>query len=644
MFVLFIIICSGFFNSIISEKAGGWTGLEINNLLVPFFSKGLNILYFSLIIIIFSFLTQVSIFAILKNIGISIYLIFAKIFIATKIVFLKIRAIFLYIKHKLIHKPRTVVSSRPVNNIFSRTKKPISKKPTNVKSIQSINFTDCVLPHSSLLDATPTNNIIYSNDELNDMSNRLVEKLGDFGISVEVTAITPGPVITSFEISLPAGIKASKVVGLDKDLARALLVESVRVIDVIPGKPVIGLEIPNSHRQMISLSEIINSPTYQNSKTPLTMCLGKGVTGNEIIMDLAKTPHLLVAGATGMGKSVGLNAMLMGILYKSNPKDVRIIMIDPKVVELAIYADIPHLLTPVVTDMNQAASSLFWSVQEMERRYLLLAKFGVRNIEGFNEKLLQAKKTDNPLLDPNFDEASAGEGEVAPELEKLPLIVIVIDEYADMLGALAQEDRTKSKRTESFIIRLAQKARAAGIHLIIATQRPSVDVITGLIKSNVPSRIAFKVSSKIDSRTILDRSGAEQLLGLGDMLYMMPGKSYLTRVHGAFVSDAEIVRVVSFLKENYSTNYVEGILNQVQDTTESDETNRKDTTGELDPLYDEAVEFVTSSGKVSISSVQRRLRVGYNRAARIVEDMEVAGVVSSMNSGGSRQVLAPPPV
>ncbi len=487
----------------------------------------------------------------------------------------------------------------------------------------------------------------FSEQALEEMSRQVELKLKDFGFSVTITTVTPGPVVTQFELSLAPGIKVSQIMNLSKDLARALLVESVRIVDVIPGKPVIGLEIPNEVREMISLKEVLASQDFSNSSSTLTMGLGKDINGNPIIANLAKMPHLLVAGATGMGKSVGLNAMILSVLYKAKPDDVRIIMIDPKIVELAIYADIPHLLTPVVTDMNEAASALWWCVNEMERRYSLLAKFGVRNIDGFNEKLKKSRKEGKPLLDPSFNKNTAEEGEEAPELETLPLIMLVIDEYADMLGALAQEDRAKAKRVEALIVRLAQKARAAGIHIIIATQRPSVDVITGLIKSNVPTRIAFKVSSKVDSRTILDQGGAEQLLGMGDMLYMSPGASHLTRVHGAFVDDDEILRVVNFLKENSEPSYLDGILNahsESQDSHESTGSGASTAAGEMDPLYDEAVQIVTSSRRASISSLQRRMRIGYNRAARIIEDMEAAGVVSTMNSAGNRQVLAPEPI
>jgi S-DNA-T family DNA segregation ATPase FtsK/SpoIIIE len=430
---------------------------------------------------------------------------------------------------------------------------------------------------------------------------------------------------------------------LNKDLARALLVESVRIVDVIPGKPVIGLEIPNNEREMISLKEILSSDVFTKAKSILSMGLGKDINGNPVVADLTKMPHLLVAGATGMGKSVGLNAIILSILYKAKPEQVRLIMIDPKIVELACYADIPHLLAPVVTDMNEAASALWWCVNEMERRYTLLAKFGVRNIESFNDKLVKAKKTSEPLLDPSFNPNTAAEGEKVPELDELPLIVIVIDEYADMLGALAQEDRNKSKRVEGLIVRIAQKARAAGIHLIIATQRPSVDVITGLIKSNVPTRISFKVSSKTDSRTILDQSGAEQLLGMGDMLYMAPGVSHLNRVHGAFVDDNEITNVVKYLKKHSETNYISGVLNP-QEGMANSSGDGASPSGELDPLYDEAVQIVTSTRRASISSLQRRMRIGYNRAARIIEDMEASGVVSTMSSAGNRQVLAPEPL
>ena len=498
------------------------------------------------------------------------------------------------------------------------------------------------LPDLTLLDDVNNSGLGYTEEFLVEMGQQVEIKLKDFGFDVSITAVTPGPVVTQFEISLAPGIKVSQIMNLNKDLARALLVESVRIVDVIPGKPVIGLEIPNNTREMIGLKEILSSDAFTKAKSTLSMGLGKDINGQPVVVDLAKMPHLLVAGATGMGKSVGLNAIILSILYKATPEQARFIMIDPKIVELASYADIPHLLTPVVTNMNEAASALWWSVNEMERRYSLLAKFGVRNIESFNEKQGRAKKAGKPLLDPSFNPNTAKEGEEHPELEALPLIVIVIDEYADMLGALAQEDRAKSKRVEGLIVRIAQKARAAGMHLIVATQRPSVDVITGLIKSNIPTRVSFKVSSKTDSRTILDQAGAEQLLGMGDMLYMAPGIAHLTRVHGAFVEDSEILRVVKHLKKNSSPNYLDGILNP-----KSEPVGDKDSvqnSGELDPLFDEAVQIVTSTRRASISSLQRRMRIGYNRAARIIEDMETSGIVSSMNSAGNRDVLAPKPI
>ena len=518
-----------------------------------------------------------------------------------------------------------------------------AEKPQKVESSNLYKATNSSgLPGLSLLDDVDNSGLGYSEEFLEEMSQQVELKLKDFGFDVTITAVTPGPVVTQFEISLAPGVKVSQIMNLNKDLARALLVESVRIVDVIPGKPVIGLEIPNNNRELIGLKEILSSETFKKSESTLSMGLGKDINGNPIVVDLATMPHLLVAGATGMGKSVGLNAIILSILYKAKPDQVRLIMIDPKIVELASYADIPHLLTPVMTNMNEAATALWWCVNEMERRYTLLAKFSVRNIEAFNEKLLRAKKSGKPLLDPSFDPKTAKEGEQHPELEALPLIVIVIDEYADMLGALAQQDRAKSKRVEGLIVRIAQKARAAGVHLIVATQRPSVDVITGLIKSNIPTRIAFKVSSKTDSRTILDQSGAEQLLGMGDMLYMAPGISHLTRVHGAYVEDSEIFRVVDHLKNNSDPNYLAGILNPQNESTGSQDSGYVN--DELDPLFDEAVQIVTSTRRASISSIQRRMRIGYNRAARIIEDMEASGIVSSMNSAGNREVLAPGPI
>ena len=532
---------------------------------------------------------------------------------------------------------------KPKEKAIKTKKAEKAKKPQKAESSNLYKATSSSgLPGLSLLDDVNNSGLGYSEEFLEEMSQQVELKLKDFGFDVTITAVTPGPVVTQFEISLAPGVKVSQIMNLDKDLARALLVESVRIVDVIPGKPVIGLEIPNNNRELIGLKEILSSETFKKSESTLSMGLGKDINGNPIVVDLATMPHLLVAGATGMGKSVGLNAIILSILYKAKPDQVRLIMIDPKIVELACYADIPHLLTPVMTDMNEAASALWWCVNEMERRYTLLAKFSVRNIESFNEKLLRAKKSGKPLLDPSFDSNTAKEGEQHPELEALPLIVIVIDEYADMLAALAQQDRAKSKRVESLIVRIAQKARAAGVHLIVATQRPSVDVITGLIKSNIPTRISFKVSSKTDSRTILDQSGAEQLLGMGDMLYMTPGISHLIRIHGAYVEDSEIFRVVDHLKKNSEPNYLAGILSPQNEISSAQDSGHS--TDELDPLFDEAVQIVTSTRRASISSLQRRMRIGYNRAARMIEDMEASGIVSSMNSAGNREVLAPKPI
>ena len=612
----------------------GPAGGDIGNILHSY----LGVLFGSISILVYLGIIMISA-------GIASGLLWKNIFVSVVDLFAKIKI--KRPKSRAIITPAAKPAAKKMT-LFGKTKsakeKPAKKTKTAKNNISlPSNKTLTGLPDLSLLDEIKKNDKGFSEKDIEEMSQQVEIKLKDFGFDVRITAVTPGPVITQFELSLAPGVKVSQIMNLSKDLARALLVESVRIVDVIPGKPVIGLEIPNTVREMIGLKEILSSETFANSPSMLTVGLGKDINGHPVIANLAKMPHLLVAGATGMGKSVGLNAMILSVLYKATPEQVRIIMIDPKVVEMSCYADVPHLLTPVITDMNQAASALWWCVNEMERRYSLLAKFAVRNIEGFNEKLKKAKEKNEPLLDPFFKEETAEEGETAPELEPLPLIMLVIDEYADMLGALQQEDRAKSKRVEALIIRLAQKARAAGIHLIIATQRPSVDVITGLIKSNVPSRVAFKVTSKVDSRTILDQGGAEQLLGMGDMLYMTPGISHLTRVHGAFVGDDEISNVVDFLRENSQTNYLDSVVNAHSESADSHE-GTGELQGEMDDLYDEAVQIVTSSRRASISSLQRRLRIGYNRAARIIEDMEAAGVVSSMNSAGNRQVIAPEPI
>lgn len=489
------------------------------------------------------------------------------------------------------------------------------------------------LPSMNLLDRPDKNRNPISQDEL-DMVSRLVEeKLLDFGVQANVVDVHPGPVITRFELDLAPGVKVSKISNLSKDLARALSAISVRVVEVIPGKSVIGLEVPNQHREVVYLSEVINDDKFNDNASPLAMVLGKDIAGNSVVVDLAKMPHLLVAGTTGSGKSVGVNVMLVSLLYKSTPEDVRLIMIDPKMLELSVYEGIPHLLAEVVTDMKDAANALRWCVGEMERRYKLMSMMGVRNLKGFNQKVKAAIKDGAPLKDPLWNPNSSMEPE-APNLEPLPRIVVVVDEFADMMMIVG-------KKVEELIARIAQKARAAGIHLILATQRPSVDVITGLIKANIPTRIAFQVSSKIDSRTILDQQGAESLLGQGDMLYLPPGSGVPTRVHGAFVDDHEVHRVVEDWKKRGKPQYIDAILSgeMTQETLLPGESMEDD--AEKDPLYDEAVAFVIESRRGSISSVQRKLKIGYNRAARLIEQMEMAGIVSPAGHNGNRDVLVP---
>ncbi|APZ44658.1 DNA translocase FtsK [Acidihalobacter ferrooxydans] len=492
------------------------------------------------------------------------------------------------------------------------------------------------VPPLALLDAPKEHVGSYSAEALSAMSKLVELKLADFGIEVEVVAVHPGPVITRFELQPAPGIKVSRISNLAKDLARALSVISVRIVEVIPGKSVIGLEIPNENREVVALSEILRSKAYDESKSALTLALGKDISGAPVVADLARMPHLLVAGTTGSGKSVAVNAMLLSLLYKALPQDARLILIDPKMLELSVYEGIPHLLTPVVTDMKDAANALRWCVAEMERRYKLMSKLGVRNLAGFNRKVREHAERGEPIADPLYktEEHVAEEG--PPALETLPFIVVVVDEFADMMMVVG-------KKVEELIARLAQKARAAGIHLILATQRPSVDVITGLIKANIPTRIAFQVSSRIDSRTILDQQGAEQLLGAGDMLYLPPGRALPDRVHGAFVGDQEVHRVVEALKKLGAPDYLDEIVNEPLPGEGIPGLDGGDDGRETDPLYDDAVAVVTESRKASISYVQRRLKIGYNRAARMIEDMEAAGIVSSMQGNGNREVIAPPP-
>ncbi len=497
------------------------------------------------------------------------------------------------------------------------------------------------LPPLSLLDDPSPQKKGYSEESLEAMS-RLVElKLKDFGVDVEVKSVSPGPVITRFELDPAPGVKVSQIANLSKDIARSLSVVSVRIVEVIPGKSFVGLEIPNENRELVTLGEILKSRAYEDLASPLTLALGKDISGNSVVADLARMPHLLIAGTTGSGKSVAINAMVLSLLYKTQPEQVRLIMVDPKMLELSVYEGIPHLLTPVVTDMKEAANALRWCVAEMDRRYRLMAALGVRNIGGYNRKVNEAIKAGEPIKDPTFtpppleDEDKPVEH---PTLTPLPFIVVIIDELADMMMIVG-------KKVEEVIARLAQKARASGIHMLLATQRPSVDVITGLIKANIPSRIAFQVSARVDSRTILDQIGAENLLGHGDMLYLPPGTSVPTRVHGAFVADHEVHSVVRHLKKSGAPRYLDEILDGPASPTPGlagiDKMPADSADAEQDPLYDQAVQVVMDTRKASISGVQRRLKIGYNRAARMVESMEAAGLVGPLQPNGTREILVP---
>ena len=506
--------------------------------------------------------------------------------------------------------------------------KVVPKKEIDTTKEDAINQNK-ITPSTELLDRALDDGQSLSENELNQIATLLETKLDEFGIEATVESVIPGPVVTRFEIQPAPGTKASKITNIAQDIARSLSVSSVRVVEVIEGKSYVGVEIPNNNRKMVRLTEILSSDAFKNSSSSLSLALGKDISGNPVVADLAKMPHLLVAGTTGSGKSVGLNAMLLSLLFKSDPEEVRMILIDPKMLELSVYDGIPHLLTPVITDMSNASNGLRWCVAEMDRRYKLMSLTGVKSLAAYNKKIKDAEKNNKQIVNPyNEDEEEF--------LETLPSIVVVVDEFADMMMLVG-------KKLEHLIARIAQKARAAGIHLILATQRPSVDVITGLIKANMPTRIAFQVSTKIDSRTILDQGGAEQLLGDGDMLYFPPGVGVPKRVHGAFVGDDEVHRVVSDMKSKAEPNYVEEIISSKQDTGPitgwtNSETSSDD---EQDELYDEAVNFVIDSRRASISAVQRKLRIGYNRAARLIETMEEAGIVTEMSSNGSREVLVP---
>ena len=540
------------------------------------------------------------------------------------------------LKAKIISKepkPNNEQSVKVSNKIPEQPDLPNTNEPkiTEVEAKEPIETSQekTVMPSTALLDRALDDGSSLTQEELSQIASLLETKLEEFGIEASVESVLPGPVVTRFEIQPAPGTKASKITNIAQDIARSLSVSSVRVVEVIEGKSYVGIEIPNTNRKMVRLTEILSSQAFKKSPSNLTLALGHDISGNPVVVDLAKMPHLLVAGTTGSGKSVGVNAMLLSLLFKSDPKDVRLILIDPKMLELSVYDGIPHLLTPVITDMTDASNGLRWCVVEMDRRYKLMSLMGVRNLAGFNKKIEDAAANGKQIINPLHPEDEE-------YLEVLPSIVVVVDEFADMMMLV-------DKKVEHLIARIAQKARAAGIHLILATQRPSVDVITGLIKANIPTRIGFQVSTKIDSRTILDQGGAEQLLGYGDMLYLPPGVGVPIRVHGAFVGDDEVHRVVNDWKTRAEPDYIDDIVSSAQETGPIPGWSGSDTASseDADDLYDEAVSFVLESRRASISAVQRKLRIGYNRAARLIETMEESGLVSEMSSNGSREVLVP---
>ncbi len=624
------------------ESSGGVLGQVIFALLLPSFSyAGTTLILLTFFLIGITVFTGLSWLKLMDFIG--------KVVLSCSAVLIRVTyKIYNYLQEKYASKQINNVSTNPIiPSVATKIEPTVSVAATVIKPYKPdpiIEHTskeeflndeiEHSLPSLSILDKPDfTQQAGYSSEELDSMSRLLEFKLKDFGVVAKVVDVQPGPVITRFEIQPAPGVKVSKISNLVKDLARSLAVISVRVVEVIPGKPVVGIEIPNEQRQMVQLSEILSSNEYLSHPSPLVMALGHGIGGKPVVADLAKMPHLLVAGTTGSGKSVALNAMLLSFLFKATPEDVRLIMIDPKMLELSVYDGIPHLLAPVITDMKEAANGLRWCVAEMERRYKLMATMGVRNLEGCNRKIKQAIKDGEPLKDPLWVIPDGVENKQAPELSTLPYIVVVVDEFADMMMIVG-------KKVEELIARIAQKARAAGIHLILATQRPSVDVITGLIKANIPTRIGLQVSSRIDSRTILDQGGAEQLLGHGDMLYLPPGAGVPIRVHGAFVADEEVHRVVKDWAKRAKPKYIDAVLAGPADNLSTAEV----ADAEQDVLYDQAVQFVLESRRASISSVQRKLKIGYNRAARIIESMELAGLITAMNTNGSREILVPPSV
>ncbi len=534
-------------------------------------------------------------------------------------------------KEKAKNKPAEVVKSKPTIET--------SKRVEEEKQTELFEYKEPSQPPKlSLLDEKSQEiSDETSENSLRQLGELVVSKLAEYNINdVTVESIQPGPVVIRLEMKLPSGLKVNQVSNISKDLARSLAKTSVRIVEVIEGKDTIGIEVPREDRQPVLLSEVLSSKVYDESKSPITVALGKDISGEAIVADLSSMPHLLVAGTTGSGKSVAINSMLISILYKASPEQVRLILIDPKMLELSVYEDIPHLLAPVITDMKEASSGLRWCVNEMERRYKLMAHLGVRNLNGYNKKIADANTSGTPVKDPTWKINEAEEGEEAPNLEELPLIVLAVDELADLMMVVG-------KTAEQLIARIAQKARAAGIHMLLATQRPSVDVITGLIKANISSRVAFQVASKMDSRVILDQGGAEQLLGKGDMLYLAPGTSIPQRVHGAFVGDEEVQRVADDWRQRGKAEYLDEVTKEAAVVGMPGISSDEEDDGEKDELYDEAVAFVAQSRRASISAVQRRLRVGYNRAARIIETMEEAGVVSPMATNGNREVLVPPP-